>query len=90
MKIAKYIGFFLIALVVLILLAGVFVDENRLKGYTDQQLTDIIGRELTIAGDFDMDLGWASRVRLERLHLSNAAWSEPSKIVLGRPDCICG
>ena len=81
MRIAKYIAFFLIALVVLILLAVVFIDENRLKGYTEQQLTDIIGREVMIAGDFDIDLGWTSRVRLEGLHLSNAAWSEQSEMV---------
>jgi len=81
MKIAKYIAFFLIALMVLILLAVVFIDENRLKGYIEQQLTDITGREVTIAGDFDIDLGWTSRVRLEGLHLSNAAWSKQSKML---------
>ena len=49
------------------MLAVVFIDENRLKGYIEQQLTDIIGREVTIVGDFDIDLGWTSRVRPERL-----------------------
>ena len=81
MKVARIIGYILIALVMLIVFAVIFIDENRLKGYIEQQLTDIIGREVTIAGDFDIDLGWTSRVRLEGLHLSNAAWSEQSEMV---------
>jgi len=81
MKVARIIGYILIGLVMLIVFAVIFIDENRLKGYIEQQLTDIIGREVTIAGDFDIDLGWTSRVRLERLRLANAVWSEQSEML---------
>jgi uncharacterized protein involved in outer membrane biogenesis len=57
MKLAKYIGLPLILLLTAILLAAVFFGERLLKGYINRYLTDIGGRELTIAGDLEIDLG---------------------------------
>jgi uncharacterized protein involved in outer membrane biogenesis len=81
MRVARIVGYFLIALVVLVMLAVVFIDENRFKRYIERQLTDSLGRKVTIAGDLDIDPGWIFRVKLQRLRLANAAWSDRSEML---------
>ncbi|MBB1060076.1 AsmA family protein [Marilutibacter spongiae] len=64
-----------------VLVAGIVLllvlwDWNWFKGPLERRVHAATGRELEIAGDLDVDLGWTSTVRADRVRFSNAAWSD--------------
>nr|WP_246071920.1 AsmA family protein [Lysobacter aestuarii] len=66
------LGALALAIVLLLLLW----DWNWFKGPLERRVHAATGRELEIAGDLDVELGWTPTVRAERVRFSNADWSE--------------
>jgi hypothetical protein len=63
---------------VLLILALIVVvhtyDYNRLKPRIESAVRDTTGRELTMAGDIELDFGFSPALVLERVALQNAEW----------------
>ena len=66
------LGLLALALVLLTLLW----DWNWFKGPVERQVEARTGRELRIAGDLDVDLGWTPTISAEGVHFGNAKWSK--------------
>ena len=66
------LGVVLLALVVLLVLW----DWNWFKRPVERIVEQRTGRELRIEGDLDVDLGWTSTVRADRIRFANAAWAK--------------
>ena len=72
---------------VLVLAVGVLIavwDWNWFKGPLERRVTAITGREFTIRGDLDVDLGWHPRITARDLHLANADWSKEREMAAVR------
>ena len=64
-----------VAVIVLVVL----FDWNWFKGPLERRVSAATGREFTIGGDLDVDLGRVTTVRASALRFSNAPWSrEPT------------
>ncbi|MGH8728070.1 MAG: AsmA family protein [Burkholderiales bacterium] len=66
-----------IALVTLVVAAAIFLalfDWNLLRGMIGEKVTAQTGREFSIAGDLDVDLGLPSRIHAEQVRFENAEW----------------
>jgi uncharacterized protein involved in outer membrane biogenesis len=50
-------------------------DWNWFKGPVERQVEKRTGRSFDIGGDLDVDLGWVSTIRADRVRFGNAAWS---------------
>ena len=61
-----------VALVILV----VIWDWNWFKGPIERQVSQRTGRSFEIGGDLDVDLGWVSTIRADRIRFGNAAWSK--------------
>lgn len=73
-------GFLVVAVGVLIAVW----DWNWFRSYADRAGSRASGREFAIDGDIDVDLGWTSRIRLERVRLGNAEWAkDPNMLEIG-------
>src|SRR5512134_1223694 len=73
--------------VLTLLSAGIALfDWNLLKGYAEARVQEATGRQLEIAGDFDVDLGWHPRVRMARVSFANTEWG--SAPVMFRADVL--
>jgi hypothetical protein len=57
-----------------IALAVVLFDWNMLRGYIAQEVSQRSGRELSIAGNLDVELSLTPRVHAENVRLANADW----------------
>ena len=66
--------FAILALAVVILV--VMWDWNWFKGPLERQVSQRTGRSFDIGGDLDVDLGWVSTIRADRVRFGNAAWSK--------------
>src|SRR3970282_1459790 len=66
------LGLIALALVPMVLLW----DWNWFKGPVERQVEARTGRELRIAGDLDVDLGWTPTISAEGVRFGNAPWSE--------------
>ena len=67
-----------------VIAAGIFVwtlDWNDLKRYVSAGVSKATGRQLSINGDFEVDLGWISRVRASQIQFENAQWSRHPQMV---------
>jgi AsmA family protein len=77
LRVLKWIGIVLGAL--LLAVVGwyfLLFDWNDLRDHLAGLAQERTGRELTIEGDMDVELGWVTRVRLEGVRVANAEWSE--------------
>lgn len=52
------------------------LDPNRAKKYVSAGVSKVTGRQLTINGEIQLDLGWTSRVSASDIQFENAAWSK--------------
>ncbi len=72
------------AIVGLILLAFLylnFADLGRYRGTVESLLSDSLGREVKIAGDFEVDFGFDPEIKAGGITLANPEWStEPSMV----------
>ena len=57
------------------------LDSNKAKRYISTGVSKATGRQLSINGDLDVDLGWISRVRASQIQFENAQWSKRPKMV---------
>ena len=62
-------------LAVAMLILVMLWDWNWFKRPVERMVSERTGREFRIAGDLDVDLGWTSSVRLDRITLGNAPWA---------------
>ncbi|SEM99520.1 AsmA family protein [Nitrosomonas marina] len=76
MAIFKWIVIVLLSLSLLIAAVIALMDWNWARDYAVRQLSEITGRSLVIEGDMDIDWSLAPHIRLERIRLENASWSE--------------
>lgn len=60
-------GIALLALLALLSAGIALFDWNLLKDYTEARVHEATGRQLSIGGNLDVDLGWYPRVRMERV-----------------------
>jgi uncharacterized protein involved in outer membrane biogenesis len=70
--VAAFFGVIAIAMVVFI----ATLDVNRAKRYISAAVTQVTGRQLTIGGDLNLDLGWISRLSASGIQFQNAEWSK--------------
>lgn len=74
-------------LALLFVIAMVTLDADDFKWILTRTVRAISGRTLTIGGDLDVDFGWTTQIRLEKMTYENLAWgSEPNMIEIGRLD----
>jgi uncharacterized protein involved in outer membrane biogenesis len=76
MKILKWLGLSIAALVLLLVATVAFMDWNWVKDAVANQLSEQLGRNVTIAGDLDVDLSLTPQVRVNNIRLDNAPWAE--------------
>ncbi|HEV8342059.1 MAG TPA: AsmA family protein [Candidatus Binatia bacterium] len=63
------------------------LDLNKAKGYISAGVSKATGRQLSINGDLEVDLGWISRVRASEIQFENASWSKhPQMVEVGLVD----
>ena len=72
--IAVELVFGILVIAVSFLLAN--LDSQRAKNYITAAVTTATGRQMNIGGDFEVDLGWISRVRASNVQFANASWSK--------------
>ncbi|WP_295883749.1 AsmA family protein [uncultured Thiohalocapsa sp.] len=48
--------------------------KRMVRDWVLDRLGDMAGRELSIEGDIDVDLGWTPKVRVGQVRVANAAW----------------
>ncbi|HWP58473.1 MAG TPA: AsmA family protein [Candidatus Acidoferrales bacterium] len=67
--------------------AGIFIatlDSDRLKTYIAAAVTKATGRQFSIKGDLNIDLGWISRLQASQIQFQNAEWSKhPQMLEVG-------
>lgn len=66
----------LIGIVLALLVFIAIFDWNWLKGPVERRVQAATGREFSIGGDLDVDLGWKPRVRADDVRFGNSRWSE--------------
>ena len=52
------------------------LDQNKAKKYISAGVTKATGRQLSIKGDINLDLGWTSRLSASEIQFANADWSQ--------------
>ena len=63
------------------------LDQNKAKKYISAAVTEATGRQLSIKGDLNLDLGWKSRLSASEIQFANAEWSKhPQMAEVGRFD----
>ena len=84
---------YLVGSIALLVLAGVGVVAFIASRVEDQQIRDILaqrlasglGRQVEIAGRFDLYMGWTPTITVRRVKIANAAWgTQPTMLELGR------
>ena len=75
---------------VIAIAAVIFVatlDWNKAKPYISAGISKATGRQLSINGDLQVDLGWISTVRASQIQFENAQWSkQPQMAEVGLVD----
>ena len=63
------------------------LDWNKAKPYITAAVSKATGRQLSINGDLELDLGWTSRLRASGIQFENAHWSkQPQMAEVGLVD----
>jgi uncharacterized protein involved in outer membrane biogenesis len=90
MKVIKYLS--IIAIAFLLLLGGLvaslyFIDLNQYKGTLEKQFTELMGREISIKGDSELNVSMSPHLLLGDVHLKNAPWgSQPDMLRIGKAE----
>jgi hypothetical protein len=75
MRIARNILISFAALLVVSLILLLTIDLGRFKATTENLVSDVLGRDFTIGGEFQVHLGRQIYVLAEDVRLADAAWS---------------
>lgn len=67
-------------LVVLLALGWWLFEWNWFKGTIERRVEAATGREFSIGGTLDVDLGWTPTIRADAIALGNAAWSRDPRM----------
>ena len=78
--VASIFGIFAVIAVAAVLFIAT-LDWNRAKPYITAAASKATGRELSINGDLEVDLGWISRLRASGIQFENAEWSKQPRMV---------
>lgn len=62
-------------------LVALFYDWNDLRRPIARLASAALGRTVSIDGNLNVQLGWTTRIRVEKLAIANAAWAKPAKMV---------
>jgi len=68
---------------IIVIAAAVFVatrDWNKAKAYITAGVSKATGRQFSINGALQIDLGWISRLRASQIQFENAQWSKHSQM----------
>jgi len=71
----------------IVIAAALFVatlDWNKAKPYITAGVSKATGRQFSINGDLQVDLGWISRLSASQIQFENAQWSKPPQIACFR------
>jgi len=81
----------LVVVGMLVLLPGLgvlylkFADLSRYSARVERLVSDAIGRELRIEGEFEPEIGWTTTLRAGKVSLANPDWSaEPTMVYVER------
>jgi uncharacterized protein involved in outer membrane biogenesis len=74
-------GLFMVTLVVTAYLILASYDYNKLKPRIAQAVRDVTGRELTLAGDISIDIGFSPALAVDGVKLANAAWGSKPEML---------
>ena len=71
--------------VTILLIAGLAIflstlDRDQVKKSLSAAVSAATGRELTISGDLDWDIGWTSKISASQILFQNASWSKQPHI----------
>ena len=81
-RVLKWIGWALLALLLLIVLFVALFDWNWLRGTIERTTLEKTGRELTIKGNLTAKLGWPRpRLRAEGVTFANPPWAGDPQMV---------
>ncbi len=91
MKRVSRIAFAVIVVVVGLGAAGIAIlktfDFNQYREFVAERVLAATGRNLTIAGDLDLEISFSPSLRMEGVTLANAEWGSRSEMIkLGRLD----
>ncbi len=75
MAIIKWIGITLISVFCILVLLIILIDWNWARDFVTRQVSEETGRTFTIDGDITVDWSLAPQIRIEKIQLENAAWS---------------
>ncbi len=78
----KWVGWFFLALMLLIVLCVALFDWNWLRGTIERMAMEKTGRELAIKGNLAVRLGWPlPRIRAEGVTFANPPWARDKQMV---------
>ncbi|MGE5523226.1 MAG: AsmA family protein [Rhodospirillaceae bacterium] len=77
----KIAGAVLVVIVAALVAFAFLFDWNTLKPYVERKVTEKTGREFTIKGDLDVDLGLNPLITAQGLTLANAPWGTRQPMV---------
>ena len=81
-RLLKWVGGFLLAITLLIVLIIVFFNWNWLRGPIERMATEKTGRQLVINGDLSAHLAWPRpSFRAERITFANPPWAKEKQMV---------
>jgi uncharacterized protein involved in outer membrane biogenesis len=85
LRILKWVGIVLGALILTVILVLVLFDWNRLREPVSSMVSEALGRRFAINGDMHMDWSWTPRLTINGIQLDNASWgSRPEMFTLDR------
>jgi uncharacterized protein involved in outer membrane biogenesis len=78
----KWVGWFFLALILLIVLCVALFDWNWLRGTIERMAMEKTGREMAIKGNLTVRLGWPlPRIRAEGVTFANPPWASDHQMV---------
>ena len=70
-----------IGILLLLLVVISQLDLNQFKGAIETQVAELTGRQLTIAGDLQVDISMQPSIRIEKLSFANASWGKQTQML---------
>lgn len=82
LRVLKWLGGILVALVLILVIVIATFDWNRLRGPISRMASDKTGRELLIRGDLKVKLGWPLlHISAGQITFANPAWAKEAHMV---------
>jgi len=75
-RVLKWTGFLLVLFLILLFAIPALISSDWFKDIAEDELSEIIGRSVTINGNIDVAFSLTPRIRIENMQLGNAPWAE--------------